>query len=226
MLIRHQGHAYAEKFFNSATASSYGSVVRAATFGRDAAWKRRIVDIAAPEGKKVLDLACGTGILSSMVAGRQAAFVAGLDLAFEYLARNSAAAGSAVQGTAEVLPYRDGAFDAVVSSYLAKYVDVRMVLGECWRVLRSGGTVVMHDFACPSGAAMRALWDAHFALLRFLGNFVFKPWKPVFDDLDRVICQSRWAEQAVAAMQEIGFTDVSCKRYTLGTAAIVAGRKP
>lgn len=232
MLSIHGGHASAKRFFNSATAASYDSVVSVTTFGRDAAWKREIVKIAA-RGRgagPVLDLACGTGTLSSMLRDAGMEPAAGLDLTLDYLRLASGKMGAAgplfVQGTAEVLPYRDGAFGAVVSSYLAKYVDVSMLVGECWRVLQPGGVMVMHDFTCPSNGAMRALWDAYFAVLRAAGVLFAKPWKPVFDDLDRVICSSRWAQQAASAMQERGFVDIMLKSYTGGTAAIVAGYKP
>lgn len=228
----HGGHASAKKFFNPTTAASYDSVVSVTTFGRDAAWKREIIKIAARSRNAgpVLDLACGTGILSSMLRDAGMEPAAGLDLTLDYMRLASRRMGAAgplfAQGTAEVLPYRDGAFGAVVSSYLAKYVDVPMLVGECWRVLRPGGVMVMHDFTCPSSSAMRALWDTYFAVLRATGVLFARSWKPVFDDLDRVICSSRWAQQAVGAMEERGFADIMIKNYTGGTAAIVAGCRP
>ena len=86
------------------------------------------------------------------------------------------------QGTAEVLPYRSESFDAVVSSYLAKYVDIYEVINECWRVLRPGGVVVFHDFTYPSNL-ISGLWSRYFALLRLAGRFVTS-WKVVFGELD------------------------------------------
>jgi demethylmenaquinone methyltransferase/2-methoxy-6-polyprenyl-1,4-benzoquinol methylase len=228
LTIHHGGHQMAKKFFNSATAASYDSVVSVTTFGRDAAWKREILrTIAAKSSGPVLDLACGTGILSQMLqrAGRSPA--AGLDLTFDYLRiANSKVSGPLfAQGTAEVLPYRDGSFGAVVSSYLAKYVDINLLVDECWRVLSDGGVAIMHDFACPtSGSIMRALWGAYFIVLRAAGIFA-KSWRPVFADLDRVICESCWAQQAADAMAKRGFVNVTLKRYTGGTAAIVEGHK-
>jgi demethylmenaquinone methyltransferase/2-methoxy-6-polyprenyl-1,4-benzoquinol methylase len=65
-VLVHGGHASAKKFFTSDTAPSYDLVVRLTTFGRDAAWKRRILDIISGKAGDALDLACGTGILSSM----------------------------------------------------------------------------------------------------------------------------------------------------------------
>jgi len=221
-LLVHAGHASARKFFTQSTAPGYDAVVGITTFGRDAAWKREIVEAVTGRGP-VLDLACGTGILTYKVkeTGRQ---VAGLDFTLDYLEIAKDKMGPLfVQGTAEVLPYREGTFDAIVSSYLAKYVDVGLMVEECWRVLRPGGIVVLHDFACPGGA-MRSLWDAYFAALRLAGTFA-RSWKPVFDGLDGVICQSRWEKQAIDSMQKCGFQGVAGKRLTAGTAAIVAGRK-
>ncbi len=218
-MLAHEGHASARRFFTAGTAPSYDNVSLVATFGMDRAWKRRIVEIAGKRSN-VLDLASGTGILSSMISATGAS-VTGLDLTFEYLAQSRA--NPACQGTAEVLPFRDCTFDAAVSSYLAKYVDARLAVSECWRVLQPGGIAVFHDFACPKGD-MRGLWNAYFAVLRAAGAFS-KSWRPVFAELDDVICKSRWVGRFSEAMRERGFQDVSVSYHTLGTAAIVWGYK-
>lgn len=215
----HEGYASARRFFTSGTAPSYDSVSLFATLGRDRTWKRKIVEIAGKRGS-VLDLACGTGILSSMVAANGAS-VTGLDMTFEYLAWGHT--NPICQGTAEVLPFRDGTFDAVVSSYLAKYVDSRLAVGECWRVLQPRGVAVFHDFACPTGA-MRGIWNAYFAVLQLAGVFS-KSWRPVFAELDYVICKSRWVENISGTMRERGFKNINVSYHTLGTAAITWGYK-
>ncbi|MGI0048515.1 MAG: methyltransferase domain-containing protein, partial [Nitrososphaera sp.] len=144
---------------------------------------------------------------------------------FEYLRASKRNLRAAIaQGTAEVLPYRNESFDAVASSYLAKYVDVERVVDECWRVLRPGGVAVFHDFTYPCGA-MRGLWNAHFALLRLAGRFVAS-WKAVFEQLDGVIKNSDWAGQTANALESRGFQNVDCRYYTAGTAAIVSAEKP
>lgn len=223
MLLVHEGHASARKFFTPANAGSYDNVVRATTFGQDAAWKRRILE-AVGNRSNVLELACGTGILSSMLAG-SGRRVAGLDLTFEYLqASRRKLHIPLAQGTAEVLPYRDGSFEAVVSSYLAKYADVERVADECWRVLQPGGVAVFHDFTYPSGA-MRGLWSSYFTILRIAGVFAGS-WKAVFDQLDDVIRKSEWASKAQDALRSRGFQNIVCRHYTAGTAAIVHAEKP
>lgn len=227
MTHANKGLAYAQRFFTPSNAGSYESVARYATLGRDEVWKAEVT--AAVAGKSVvLDLACGTGLLTSMLAsaGKD---VAGLDLSLGYLAESRKYGGrhhfQATQGTAEVLPYRDSLFDAVVSSYLAKYVDIRNVVHECGRVLRPGGIVVFHDFALPSGTMMRRLWRFYFRVLTVAGLFI-PPWRTVFRELEGVIERSRWEEKTLEALKEFGFVKVTVRYYTGGTAAIVSAEKP
>ena len=73
-------------------------------------------------GQRVLDVACGTGVVA-VTAARAGAAVTALDLTPELLARareNSEIAGVKVdwhEGDAEKLPFADGAFDAVLSQF-------------------------------------------------------------------------------------------------------------
>ncbi len=226
-MLVHSGHAAARRFFNPATAPSYDAIVSITTFGQDARWKREILELVGASNM-VLDLACGTGILTSLLyrSASPPRFVAGLDLTGEYIWQAKQKADlPLVQGTAEVLPYRSEVFDAVVSSYLAKYVDIDMVVEECWRVLKPGGVVVFHDFTRPSNQAVSSLWSSYFSILRFFGTF-FRSWQAVFNELDKVISQSQWVSKTEQALRRRGFEDVVTSYHTLGTAAIVVGRKP
>jgi demethylmenaquinone methyltransferase/2-methoxy-6-polyprenyl-1,4-benzoquinol methylase len=151
--------------------------------------------------------------------------VAGIDLTFEYLlALKRKLKMPIAQGTAEVLPYRDESFDAMVSSYLSKYVDIQKVIDECWRVLRPGGIVVFHDFTYPRGLICN-LWNLYFELLRLAGRFV-TPWKVVFGQLDDVIKKSDWVDRAIYALRNRKFHNVNCRFYTAGTSAIVSAERP
>jgi demethylmenaquinone methyltransferase/2-methoxy-6-polyprenyl-1,4-benzoquinol methylase len=222
MLI-HEGHAYAMRFFTPANANSYDLILRLATFGRDNTWKHEIIKTLSHHSQ-ILELACGTGVLSSMLA-EEGKSVTGVDLTFEYLVTLKHKLNAPIaQGTAEVLPYRDESFDAVVSSYLAKYVNVQKVVDECWRVLRPGGIAVFHDFTYPRGF-IRRLWNIHFELLRFAGRFVVS-WKVVFEELDNVIKESDWADQTITALRDRRFQNIHCRYYTAGTSAMASAEKP
>ena len=219
----HEGHATAQKFFTSENAASYDSVARYATLGQDSAWKRKIVD-AVRNRQSILELACGTGILSKMLlqSGRS---VVGLDLTFDYLLASKNKIDFRVsQGTAEALPYKEAQFDAIVSSYLAKYVDIEFVVIECLRVLRPGGIVVFHDFTLPKEGGMRKILKFYFSILRLCGFFA-PSWRTVFNHLDNYIENSRWVFKTEQALRQYGFANVTIQYLTAGTAAIIIAEK-
>jgi SAM-dependent methyltransferase len=96
---------------------------------------------------RVLDVACGTGVVA-VTAARTGARVTGLDLTPELLAiarTNSALAGVDIdwhEGDVEQLPFEADTFDVVVSQFghmFAPRPDV--AIGEMLRVLKRGGTI-------------------------------------------------------------------------------------
>ncbi|WP_326574773.1 class I SAM-dependent methyltransferase [Streptomyces sp. NBC_00481] len=102
-----------------------------------------------PEGtRRLLDIACGTGIVTRrFAAARDGMRVTGVDLTHAMASRAAARLpGSVVIGDGRRLPFRDGQFDAVTSVWLLHLLrgpdDVRAVVGECARVLRPGGVYV------------------------------------------------------------------------------------
>jgi SAM-dependent methyltransferase len=98
-------------------------------------------------GQKVLDVACGTGVVA-ITAARAGAHVTALDLTPELLARareNAQIAGVTIdfhEGDVEKLPFRDGEFDVVLSQYGHIFAPrPEVALAEMLRVLKPGGTI-------------------------------------------------------------------------------------
>lgn len=98
-------------------------------------------------GEKVLDVACGTGVVA-VTAARRGAQVKALDLAPALLERardNAATAGVAIEfteGDVEAMPYADGEFDVVVSQFGHMFGPRPAVtIGEMLRVLKPGGRI-------------------------------------------------------------------------------------
>ena len=98
-------------------------------------------------GQRVLDVACGTGVVA-ITAARRGAQVSGLDLTPELLERakqNATIAKLEIdfrEGDAEALPFKEAEFDVVLSQFghmFAPRPDV--VIGEMLRVLKPGGTI-------------------------------------------------------------------------------------
>ncbi|MGW4911636.1 class I SAM-dependent methyltransferase [Streptomyces sp. NPDC004270] len=97
---------------------------------------------------RLLDLACGTGIVTRrLAAARPALQVTGAERAHG-MARLAAARlpGSVLLADGRRLPFPDATFDAVTTVWLlhliADTAEVRAVVAECARVLRPGGVYV------------------------------------------------------------------------------------
>jgi ubiquinone/menaquinone biosynthesis C-methylase UbiE len=109
-------------------------------------------------GQRVLDVAAGTGNVAIRAAEAGAQVVAS-DLAPEHFeagrreARGRGVTLEWVEGDAEALPFGDGEFDAVTSSFGAIFApDHQRVADELLRVCRPGGTIGMANFT-PEGLA-------------------------------------------------------------------------
>jgi SAM-dependent methyltransferase len=116
-------------------------------------WAPRVAAAAGIRpGDRVLDVACGTGVLSRVVAHAvgPAGSVTGLDFDPGMLTI-AARAGPGIswhRGVAENLPFRDATFDAVVSQFgLMFFEDRCRALREMWRVLRPGGRMAVAVWA-------------------------------------------------------------------------------
>ncbi len=112
--------------------------------GLFAEWAPRVADAAGiGEGDRVLDVACGTGVLAREIAARvgSAGEVVGIDAAGGMLAVAEREAPDIDWhlGVAEELPFESGSFDAVVSQFgLMFFRDRRRALEEMRRVMRPG----------------------------------------------------------------------------------------
>jgi SAM-dependent methyltransferase len=116
-------------------------------------WAPRVAAAASIRpGDRVLDVACGTGVLSRVVAEAvgPAGSVTGLDVDPGMLTIAARAAPGIAwhRGVAEDLPFADATFDAVVSQFgLMFFQDRSGALREMWRVLRPGGRMAVAVWA-------------------------------------------------------------------------------
>jgi SAM-dependent methyltransferase/adenylate kinase family enzyme len=128
-----------------------------------------VADTAALRtGDCVLDVACGTGVVTREALRRvgPTGRVTGLDASPGMLAvaREQGRAIEWHEGRAESLPFPDASFDAVVSQFgLMFFVDRVSALAEMRRVLRPGGRLALAVWssidAIPAFAAELALFE-------------------------------------------------------------------
>jgi len=133
-------------------------------------WAADLVERAAPAaGARVLDVACGTGVVTRLLPPRvgPTGRIAGLDLNPGMLAAARASAAGVpiewLEGSAQAMPLPDGAFDFVFCQQgLQFFPDKAAALREMHRVLAPGGRLFVAVWKssahCPGFAAMeRAL---------------------------------------------------------------------
>ncbi|GAH75735.1 unnamed protein product, partial [marine sediment metagenome] len=118
-------------------------------FIRRIEWRRILEWLDLQDNDKVLDVACGRGILSLKIAERGCS-VCAMDSSenainsASYLARRENIGCEFQVGDAECLPYPDGCFDKVISSSsLEHFQDDLSALKEMSRVLKPKGTLVL-----------------------------------------------------------------------------------
>jgi len=113
-------------------------------------WSRELIKRAQVwKGDRVLDVACGTGIVACRIAGTGATVTA-LDIDAERLARARQRASDEgvsvkwLEGSAERLPVRQPAFDLVTCQQGLQFVaDKARAVAEMRRVIAPGGRAVI-----------------------------------------------------------------------------------
>lgn len=150
-------------------------------------------DLAA--GSRVLDVACGNGN-ASLAAARRFCHTTGIDYVPELLARGRERAHAErleidfVEGDAENLPFADGSFDTVLSTFGVMFAPNQLrAASELLRVCRPGGKIGLANWTPegflgdffravsqlvppPAGVASPFLWGTEAGLKAFFGSDV------------------------------------------------------
>ncbi len=154
---------------------------------------RLVESVDVLPGDLVLDVACGSGN-AAIAAARCFAEVTGIDFVAALLERGRVRAAAEflevefVEGDAQELPFGDGSFDVVLSTFGAMFApDQERTAGELLRVTRRGGKIGMANWVpdgfvgdvfratakyipSPPGLAPPVAWGTEERLRELFGN--------------------------------------------------------
>jgi demethylmenaquinone methyltransferase/2-methoxy-6-polyprenyl-1,4-benzoquinol methylase len=153
------------------------------SFGTHRLFKRMTVELSGVRaGQRVLDLAGGTGDLSSLfaavVGGSGQVVLADINphmmrVGRDRLLDQGLAQVTFCQSAAECLPFADACFDcAVIGFGLRNFTDKDAALRELHRILVPGGVVLILEFSKPEQPLLESAYHAFQALWPGLGRLV------------------------------------------------------
>ena len=199
------------------------------SLGRTKAWRKVATSTIAPKpGMRILDIAAGTGSSSRPLAD------AGADVISLDFSKGMLDAGRKrhpdlqfMQGDALALSFKENEFDVTTISFgLRNTADTSKALKESFRVLKSGGRIVIVEFSQPTNRLFR------FIYLRYLMRALPTVARKVSSNPDAYVYLAEsilaWPNQNGLAdlMKAAGFGNVQWKNLTFGIVAIHTGVKP
>jgi demethylmenaquinone methyltransferase/2-methoxy-6-polyprenyl-1,4-benzoquinol methylase len=199
------------------------------SLGRTKAWRKVATQVIAPKpGMRILDIAAGTGSSSRQLAD------AGADVIPLDFSKGMLDAGrkrhpdlAFTQGDALALNFKENEFDVTTISFgLRNTSDTSKALRESFRVLKSGGRIVVVEFSQPTNKIFRTIY------LRYLMRALPAVARKVSSNPGAYVYLAEsilaWPNQSGLAelIKAAGFGSVQWKNLTFGIVAIHTGVKP
>jgi demethylmenaquinone methyltransferase/2-methoxy-6-polyprenyl-1,4-benzoquinol methylase len=222
-------HDKVRKIFTS-IADDYDRVNKVISLGQIDRWRHRLVaTMEIGKGESILDLGCGTGKLTRLIAYRICeGSILGIDLTpemidiakrrlpekYEDLVEFSLGAG-------ENLEVRSNCFDVVTSAFTLRNVDnLSKVISEMRRVVKPGGKIYSLELAKPTIPGFREVYRFYFdRILPIIGGIVqgsAEPYRYLAESLKRFPDQNKLKR----LYRQAGLVNVRYDELSGGIAAI------
>ena len=213
---------YNEQIF-SEIAPRYDFITRALSFWQDSSWKRDLVAaLPARQRPFCLDLACGTGDITRLLARRYPeGDVVGLDITEPMLAlaraQNDDGNVQFINQDMSRLDFDAATIDIVSGGYaLRNAPDLARTLEGIHRVLKPDGVAAFLDFSKPAGRAAQRLqywilkiWTGFWGVLLHRNH-------EIYAYIAESLCRFPDREELRGVVEGKGFAIVSSRRYFLG----------
>ncbi len=217
--------------------SRYDLLNRLLSLGRDIYWRKEVsLIIREAPHENVLDLACGTCdlIIEALANNPDIHQVTGIDMAERMLAigkkklnkRNLDTKISLVRGDGMKMPVASNSIDfAMIAFGIRNMYDPVKSLSELFRVLKSGGRLVVLEFSIPVNRPIRVVYLIYFRYILPLVGGIISGDRHAYRYLNRTVEAFSHGKGFDRLMEKAGFASLQIRRMTLGIATIYCGDK-
>jgi demethylmenaquinone methyltransferase/2-methoxy-6-polyprenyl-1,4-benzoquinol methylase len=216
----------------------YDCLNRIISFHLDTRWRNNAITEVLKTGQElILDLGAGTGDLTFAAAKKikNNGRIVGLDVSEEMLklARSkrcrvtNGEKAQFVQGSAMLVPFKDGVFDAVMTAFVLRNVsDLSLFCAHAFRVLKGGGRFVSLEMFPPSNNWFSAFYSLYFyRFMPWLGGVLagdYHAYKYLAESVEH-FCPP---ERISSLLEQAGFQRITIRRFLNGAVCMHAAEKP
>jgi demethylmenaquinone methyltransferase / 2-methoxy-6-polyprenyl-1,4-benzoquinol methylase len=218
-------------------ARRYDLLNRVISFRLDNRWREQAIQsLSTARNPLILDLGAGTGDLTFLAAkstgdGR----VVGLDFSLEMLKLAQTKSRSLphgeqthfVLGSALLVPFRDAAFDGVMSAFVLRNVsDLALFFSQAFRVLRPGGKIVSLDMFPPSKGLFAKFYGLYFyRLVPWIGALLARD-REAYQYLSESVRTFHSPVMVAEILQQAGFAHITWRKFLCGSVCMLVAERP
>ncbi|MBI9037842.1 MAG: bifunctional demethylmenaquinone methyltransferase/2-methoxy-6-polyprenyl-1,4-benzoquinol methylase UbiE [Bacteroidales bacterium] len=216
-------------------ASDYDFLNHFLSIGIDRCWRKITIDlIKKMKHDRILDVATGTADLAIRAAKIDPKKIIGVDISDKMLeigrkkirSKNLEKLISLQNADSENLPFPNESFDIAMAAFgVRNFEDLNKGISEMFRVINSGGAIVVLEFSKPQKFPFKQIYFLYFQnILPFIGKIISKN-KTAYSYLPESVSTFPSGTEFLRVLKKNGFINNHFHSLTMGVASVYVGKK-